>query len=147
MFFKADIKDIKSLNHLMMESEGYWGFDDDYLKAFKESYHLTADFIKKHLCYYLVEDNIIQGFYGVNLNAHELEYLYVMPSRIGTGMGQRLWQHMLSECSRYKINEITFVTSPEAKGFYEKQGAYVIAWIESKVKPGRVIPKLKYVLS
>lgn len=146
MFLKAKEEDLKVLNQLMIASEGYWGFDAKYLENFKKQYAIDGAYIRNHWCYILKEDNVIKGFYGFSFHSNELEYLYVLPDCMGQGIGRRLWQHMLMICHEAHIKEIFFVTSKAATGFYEKLGGQIIGIVESKVKPGRMIPKFKYIL-
>jgi N-acetylglutamate synthase-like GNAT family acetyltransferase len=53
-------------------------------------------------------------------------------------------EHMKNYCKKIGLKEIFAVTSPQAKEFYEKMGAIQVAEVESLLKKGRIIPKLKF---
>jgi ribosomal protein S18 acetylase RimI-like enzyme len=55
-----------------------------------------------------------------------------------------LWDHCIRYCEDNGIDRITLVTSPQAVGFYTKQGAVQVGEAESLVRKGRIIPKLVY---
>jgi len=54
-----------------------------------------------------------------------------------------MWNHLVNYCKEHNINNCTLVTSPQAKGFYDKMGAIQIGEVESILKKGRKIPILK----
>lgn len=54
---------------------------------------------------------------------------------------------MVSYCKENSIDRIVLVTSPQAVGFYTKQGAVQVGEAESLVRKGRMVPKLIQTLS
>jgi hypothetical protein len=49
---------------------------------------------------------------------------------------------MIGECKEKDIKKVEFVTSSEAKDFYVKMGAKVIAYVNSDIIKVKKIPKL-----
>ena len=133
------------LNRIAIESEAFWGYDSDFMDKFKVSYQVTEEFIRKNPTFILYECHKIIGFYSLLINPQEstIEYFYIQPEYIGKGYGKKMWNHLANYCKAHNINELTLVTSPQAKEFYEKMGAIQIGEVESILKKDRLIPLLK----
>ena len=142
----AELFEAGILTDLASKSEAYWGYDSDFMKKFGEVYKVTEDFLCKNTTFIISENDAIIGFYSVSTGEEEcsLEYFYIDPRNIGKGYGRILCEHMMEYCKKLGIKEIFAVTSPQAKEFYEKMGAVQVAEVESLLKKGRVIPKLKF---
>ena len=136
------------LTELAVRSEAYWGYDETFLNDFRTFYAINAEFISENPTYVYLWEDQITAFYSLVLKGRfcDLEYFYVHPDFIGKGIGTALWKHMLKQCSLLEIEVITLVTSPEAKGFYEKMGAAHSGNIASFVKQDKMVPKLYYKL-
>ena len=133
------------LSRIAIESEAYWGYDSDYMDKFKVNYGVTEEFIRNNPTFIFYENNTIIGFYALSIKPEEnsIEYFYIEPQYIGKGYGKKMWNHLENYCKGHKLKEFTLVTSPQAKEFYEKMGAILIGEVESTLKEGRRIPKLK----
>ena len=137
------------LNRIAVESESYWGYDSDFMNEFKVIYQVTENFIRKNPTFILYENDKIIGFYSLSIKPEEntIEYFYIEPECIGKGYGEKMWKHLVTYCKSHNIKDFILVTSPQAKGFYEKMGAVQIGEVESTLKKGRIIPKLKCTLA
>ncbi len=144
---KALASEADILTKIAIDSEAYWGYDSEYMAAFKREYSVTKDFIANNPTYVLEKEEVI-GFYGIiiNENKADLEYLFIQPNYIGSGYGKLLWQHMIKTCRALGIVELTMVTSPQAKDFYLKMGCTEAGKVSSLIGNGRIIPKLSYLL-
>ncbi|WP_081743192.1 GNAT family N-acetyltransferase [Acetivibrio clariflavus] len=142
----AEKNDVEELNRVAYESEAYWGYDLEYMKRFEEIYRITEDYIIANPTFVFLETNRIIGFYSllVHDNKPELELFYIKPQYIGKGYGKEMWNHLIDYCKRMDIKFFYLVTSPQAKGFYEKMGAVVIDEVDSLLREGRKIPRLKF---
>lgn len=145
----AEGNEANELNRIAIVSESYWGYDSDFMDKFKIIYQVTEEFIKRNQTFILYEDDRIIGFYSISNKpeGNEIEYFYIEPQCIGKGYGKRMWDHLVNYCKGHNIKDFTLVTSPQAKVFYEKMGAIYIGEVESTLKKGREIPKLKCNLS
>lgn len=143
---KAQACEADILTDIAVRSESYWGFDPDFMSNFKSIYRVTEKFINKNPTFVIEENDRIIGFYGVSNcgSDTELEYLYVGPEHIGKGIGKLMWNHLIVHCKDNSIDRITFVTSPQAVGFYTKQGAVQVGEVESLVRKGRMVPRFIY---
>lgn len=138
--------DVDELNRIAYESEAYWGYDMEYMKRFEGVYRVTEDYIITNPTFVFIESNLIIGFYSLLVHDEkaELELFYIKPQYIGKGYGKEMWNHLIDYCKRMDIKFFYLVTSPQAKGFYEKMGAVVIDEVDSLLREGRKIPRLKF---
>ena len=145
----AEVNKASELNRIAIESESYWGYDSDFMNEFKVMYQITEEFIRKNPIFILCENDRIIGFYSLSIKEEEntIEYFYIEPQSIGNGYGKKMWNHLANYCKENNIKEFSLVTSPQAKAFYEKMGAVQIDEVESILKKGRKIPKLKCTLA
>lgn len=144
---RADPKENKVLTELAVSSEAYWGYDKKFLDAFRSIYGLSEDYIMNHPTFVLEEGEIL-GFYNLieDDEGVSLEYFYIDPAFIRKGYGSHLWEHLVEFCKNRGILELQFVSSPEARKFYETMGAVVSGETYSKVSADRRILKWKFIV-
>lgn len=145
---RAEVKENKELTELAVMSEAYWGYDKRSLDAYRQIYSLTEDYIRNHPTFVMEDDGKLAGFYSIIESDDEvtLEYFYLDPAYIGRGLGRELWDHLLEFCRSRGILELVFVSSKEAKAFYERMGAVNTGEVNSLVLKDRRILKWKMII-
>lgn len=148
-FRKALIDEADALSALAFRSEAFWGYDSSFMAKFEEIYRLTPETISMNTSEVMLYENRVVGFYlyVIGPEAVELEYFYVEPGCIGQGFGRALWKRLIQNMKAHQIDHFSFVTSPQAVGFYEKMGAFVVGEMVSQLVTGRMVPKLEYTCS
>lgn len=143
---RAIEEDSYVLTQLAIDSEGTWGFEPAFMALFRRTYRITKNFIVGNLVYKMLIDDKLIGFFGIVKEDYisTLDYFYIAPDYIGKGYGKKMWQFMREVCIENHINQIEFVTSPEAGSFYNACGAVNTDIVESLVIKGRMIPKFRY---
>ncbi|MFR1709392.1 MAG: GNAT family N-acetyltransferase [Clostridium sp.] len=143
---RAKVGDANILTNIAINSEAYWGYDEDYMESFKDTYRVSENYISNYPTFLMEDDKEVVGFYGILMNEGEteLEYFFIDPRYIRKGYGKLLWQHVIETARSLNIKAFEIITSPEAIGFYTKLGALKIGEVESLVKVGRKIPRLIY---
>ncbi|MBS5822728.1 MAG: GNAT family N-acetyltransferase [Clostridium argentinense] len=143
---RAKVDEYEILTDIAIKSEGYWGYDSDYMDKFKSIYNVSEEFIKNNPTVLIEEDNSVIGFYGLICkdNGTSLEYFFIEPKYIGKGYGKLLWNYLVNHCKNLGIEAFEIVTSLQAKEFYVKMGAIPCGEVESLLKKGRIIPQLIY---
>lgn len=139
---EADLPELRSIAH---DSEAYWGCGQDFMDKFDRVFNITGDFIVDNAVYTGRIGGKIVAFWGLKkmgLTA-ELEYFYVSRDCIGMGLGKCLWYSLITWCIGKQVKKLTFVTSEQAVGFYEKMGARRCGEAVSEID-GRLIPRLIY---
>ena len=145
-FRKAESSDSIALTELAIFSEAHWGYDKEFLDQFYDLYKVSEEYIENNPVYILYSDEENIGFFGLlpSDDVAILEHLFISPRFIGKGFGKMIWDYMLQVCKKLEISEIEFVTSPQAKDFYLKQGASFIEEVDSLVIKNRKVPKFAY---
>ncbi|WP_346928735.1 GNAT family N-acetyltransferase [Clostridium sp.] len=143
---RAKVGEASILTNIAINSEAYWGYDEEYMESFKNTYGVSENYISNYPTFLMEDNQIIVGFYSIlmNVGETELEYFFINPDYIGKGYGKLLWKHVIENAKGLNIKELEIVTSPEAIDFYIKMGAVKVGEVESLVKVGRKIPRLIY---
>lgn len=143
------LNEVDILNDLAIESEAFWGEDENYMTLFKENYLVTESMIKKDYVFLLEEESEIIGFFAIiaRKKIPELHMFYIKKSYMGKGYGKLLWSKMLTVCKDYGIKKITLVASHDVERFYEKLGSKAIEKIDSSLKVGRIVTRYEYVIN
>lgn len=141
----ATEEDLDNLNQLAYFSEAHWGESAEFLTRFKEAYAIDYKYLAKHHVVLMEESGSLLGFYAIKNveRLWELDFFYISAALIGYGYGKIMWDHLIQKCIDLGILSFEFVTSPEAEAFYLKMGAARIGMVESSLKAGKMIPKLK----
>jgi GNAT superfamily N-acetyltransferase len=145
---RARIEDAPGLTALTMRSKAYWGYDERFMAA------ATADLTFKPAMYlpdfhvYILENNTEWvGFCGLipeNDERVELYDLFVEPKYIGKGYGKQLWDHAVRVAAGLGFRALVLTADPNARPFYERQGAVFIRERPSPVPGDRTNPLMEY---
>ena len=83
------------------------------------------------------------GFYALSGAAPvmELEHCWVLPARIGRGVGARLLAHATATCRAARASTLRIASDPFAVGFYRALGARPVGTVPSTPR-GRTLPLL-----
>jgi ribosomal protein S18 acetylase RimI-like enzyme len=134
------------LTEVALRSKGHWGYDQEFLDACRaELTFRPEDAVTRRI---VVADSPsgIVGFYSIDGEPPdgELGNLWIVPERIGTGLGRRLWQHAASSASEAGYTSLLIEADPNAVGFYEAMGADRIGEAPSGSVTGRTLPLLRF---
>ena len=93
--------------------------------------------------YCAVEGARIVGFYALSGRGptRELEHMWVVPERIGAGLGRQLLAHARATARADGARTLRIAADPYAVGFYVKAGARLVGAIASAPR-GRTLPLL-----
>jgi len=127
------------LSALAERSEAHCGYGGAFMARYRELYRITPEWLAGSTTFVAEEGGVPVGFYALapGPDGLELEYLYVEPGRIGTGLGRILWQHLTGQCRRLGVRELHLVCADPPKAFYLRMGALVVAEAASRVLPER----------
>lgn len=137
-----------ALSQLALRSKAYWGYDSAFVEDCRAALTLTPTEIASTAVYALEEDGAVVGFYGLRPldEGVELAYLFVDADLIGCGRGRRLWRHAVETARELGYQFMLVESDPHAEGFYLAMGAERIGERRSPVRPGRLLPLLRYAL-
>ncbi|MEM9605318.1 MAG: GNAT family N-acetyltransferase [Pseudomonadota bacterium] len=144
--------DAALLTAIAFDAKAVWGYTDAQMAAFRAELTVTADDIRSPQSLYRVCEvaGAVVGFHAVSPLSHaevELDALFVLPARIGTGVGRCLMADVVSLAQRRGYTSVCIQSDPNAEGFYRAVGAVRVGERESDSVPGRLLPLLRLALS
>ena len=141
----AVVSDAKTLTVIALKSKSYWGYSEEQLNSWKHDLTVSEKMIQEMIVYKFISDAKIVGFYILNQPKEkriELEFLFVLPSFIGKGIGNQLVQHAFEKAKSLKCNQVILLADPHAVPFYESKGFVLIGKKESSIA-GRFLPLMQ----
>lgn len=133
-----------ALSDLAVRSKAYWGYDGAFMAACRDELRVTAAHIDGPLGVWVIEvEGVAHGFHGLEVlggGRAELEFLFVDPEAIGTGLGRRLMEHAIAVARDAGMTELIIQGDPNAAAFYRSAGAVEIGRRPSASIPGRQLP-------
>ncbi|MFB9830721.1 GNAT family N-acetyltransferase [Actinoallomurus acaciae] len=134
------------LSELALRSKACWGCDKDFLESVRTELTFQADDVRtRRLIVAELADRVV-GFAGLDAEPPEGELgnLWVEPESIGTGVGRRLWEHVVEQARTAGFQTLLIEADPHAEGFYLAMGAQRIGTTPSGSIPGRQLPLLRF---
>ncbi|WP_070971168.1 GNAT family N-acetyltransferase [Vibrio sonorensis] len=145
---EANVTDISDMNEVIVAAKKHWGYSQDQLALWLPDLLVNENTLKERQFWLLVDNSAIIGVSSVSQQTeeeYELEDCWVLPSQIGTGAGKHLFAHVVNWLQNRNAKNLTIVSDPSARGFYEHMGAELIR-MKPSVPKGRVIPVLNLAL-
>lgn len=107
------------------------------------------DFVRRQ--FWVAEDGngMMLGFAGlwpVENGLAEVDPIYVDPPYKGTGVGQALWEQLVTQARADRAAKLGLDSDPHAVGFYNRMGCRVVGEAPSGSIPGRMLPRMEKVL-
>jgi GNAT superfamily N-acetyltransferase len=139
--------DADVLSRLAQSSKAHWGYDAAFLESAAADLTVAPAFIAAQHVYLLEDEGVAIAFYSLmpTTDATSVEHFFVAPHAIGTGVGARLFRHLVETATALGVKRLHIGSDPNAEGFYLRQGARRIGTVASIV-PGRVLPLLEFEL-
>lgn len=134
------------LTEVALRSKGYWGYDEELLDAWRAELTFRPEDVVTRRIVVADSSSGIVGFYSIDGQPPrgELGNLWIIPERIGTGLGRRLWHHAVASATEARYTSLLIEADPNAVGFYEAMGADRIGDVPSGSVPGRTLPLLTF---
>lgn len=146
---KAQINDHFTLSKITYLGKAFWGYDKQLLDKWKEDLTITPDYIIKNNVFKLISDGKIIGFYSflkLENNILKLDFLFILPEYIGSGIGKLLMTDFIDKAKNLNIEKIILDADPNAEKFYKKFGFQTYNKLESSVK-NRFLPQMELILN
>lgn len=143
----AHISDIDAINHLMLMSKAFWGYDDKFLDRFMDIIGIKENYLRNNTIKLVYLNNQFIGFYNFIIHkdgSFELDNFFLHSDFIGKGFGRKMWEHCCNDARQLGINEFIVWSDPHAENFYIKMGCQKIGERKSPMMPNRYPPVLKY---
>ena len=122
VFRRAAVPDLAALNALVQASRAYEG----RYRPMLDGYRITSAQAARDLIV-LAQDGeggAPRGVYSLIVAGEpELDLMFVADAAQGTGLGARLFAHMVCEAQARGIAAVKIVSHPPSAGFYARMGA------------------------
>ncbi len=140
---KARLRDIEELTRVAHAAKRYWGYPEKLIRLWKADLTVTPEAVASDPVYCAVRAGKIAGFYALSRSREtcEVEHLWVDPRCIGTGVGRRLFAHLLKRVREMKVTRLKIASDPNAEGFYLRMGAQRVGSVAARPR-GRRLPLL-----
>jgi GNAT superfamily N-acetyltransferase len=143
---RAKPEEAAFLTALALRSKAHWGYDAEFMAGAARELILSSESIGRDEVWVIeTSDGTVLGYYRVLRGEPPvLEDLWVEPHRIGTGLGRILWEHAVGVARSTGASYMDLVADPNAVGFYERMGAVHLGEIASAIRPGRMLPRMRF---
>lgn len=122
---RAEAGDAGVLTRISFAAKRHWGYPQRWIEGWREALTITPEFVRGNEVHVAVVDGEPAGFYAlVGKGAEvEVEHLWVLPERIGTGVGRAFFDHAMRRAAALGAGSVRIEADPNAEGFYRRMGA------------------------
>jgi GNAT superfamily N-acetyltransferase len=120
----ADPKLAPRLKQIAVAAKGYWGYADEWMARWASLLDFPLAYVHDNEVYVALDNGEIIGFYALVPYGDlcVLDHLWVVPERIGTGIGRMLFTHALGRAAALGAKQLEWEADPHAVGFYQRMG-------------------------
>ena len=134
------------LSAIARASKAYWPYPAEQIKAWLPDLTISAEQIAAHPSFVAAIEGIVAGFYQLQVgqDAWVLEHLWVLPDRMGKGIGRALLRHATLLAIEGGARRIRIDADPHAEPFYRACGADIVDVKPAPIPgmPERVRPQM-----
>jgi len=136
------------LTELCMRSKALWGYDAAFMEEVRQQLTLTPDYIRRHPVFVADRKGTALGVYALADEGDfvDLDFMFIEPGHVRTGIGQALWPHLLAQARRFGHSRMRIIADPYAVPFYESMGAVHCGEEPNVLIRGRMLPVLEVML-
>ncbi|MEO1018028.1 MAG: GNAT family N-acetyltransferase [Pseudomonadota bacterium] len=134
---------------LCFRSKAHWGYDADFMEQCREILKLDPRLVAAGLAQIATIRDQLCGVVEVSAvrKRAELELIFVDPAWMNHGVGRLLYDWAKVTAEAQGCTELHILSDPNARGFYEQQGAKFLRWAASDAIAGRMLPRLVHDLT
>ena len=132
------------LSEISLAAKKYWDYPEPFFEHWNDDLKISPEFISNNNVWVAVHNNEILGFTAISIKdaVAELEHMWVTPEYMKKGIGKTLMKTVIEYCEDAGMESLRIESDPNARVFYEKMGARLVGYVESKPAP-RKLPVLK----
>jgi len=140
---RARPTDAARLTRIAHAAKRHWGYPERWIRSWRDDLTVTPEDIARRAVYCAVRRRAVVGFYGLSAerDVPEIDHFWVHPGHIGTGVGRRLFSHLVRRVRSTRATRIRIASDPNAAGFYRRMGARRVGRVSSTPR-GRYLPLL-----
>ena len=113
------------MSRIAFAAKGHWGYPGRWMERWRGNLRVSPGFVRDNEVYVAIAGEEAVGFYALagGERGLDLEHLWVVPARIGTGLGRRLFEHAMRRATELGARSVVIESDPNAEGFYRRMGA------------------------
>ena len=122
---RAGRDDAGVLSLIAYAAKRHWGYPERWMERWREGLTISPEFVEGNEVYAALVEGEPVGFYALvgEECRMELEHLWVLPERMGTGVGRALLEHAAGRAADLGAETLGIEADPNAEGFYRRMGA------------------------
>ncbi len=115
----------EALTRISFAAKRHWGYPESWIERWQQTLTVTPEFVRLNEVHAAMLDKEIGGFYALVGEGREiaLEHLWVLPERMGAGVGRALFDHAVRRAASKDAEILSIESDPNAEGFYRRMGA------------------------
>jgi GNAT superfamily N-acetyltransferase len=144
MIRRAVANDAAALTAIAHAAKRHWKYPEAWIALWQRDLTVSPEFIERYPVHAAVEADVLVGFYALTFASAdcELEHFWVVPARMGTGIGRMLFEHAVERCRAIGAGRLWISADPNAEAFYRRLGARRVGDVPS-TPAGRTLPRLE----
>ena len=117
--------DAGALSRVALAAKGHWGYPEGWMERWRDALTVAPDFVERNEVWMAVAGDGPAGFYALVGRGRVvgLEHLWVLPAKMGTGVGWLLFDHAIGRAADQGAEAVEIEADPNAEGFYLRMGA------------------------
>ena len=128
-FRTAGAEDATILGQVAVAAKSHWGYPPEWIELWRRDLEPTPEDIERDHFVLCEQESEVLGFVSISNRAGEppeLEGLWVRPEWMRRGIGRALLLKTVDWCRDQGIGELMIISDPNARPFYEAQGAVLV---------------------
>jgi len=141
---RAREAEAEQLSGISFAAKKYWNYPESFFEQWTDALKISPEFIAGNNVWVAVRNDEICGFAAISIRetVADLEHMWVVPKYIKQGIGKHLMKTVIEYCEDAGMESLRIESDPHARVFYEKMGARLVGYVDSKPKP-RKLPVLR----
>ncbi len=142
---RARPADATGLSRLAYDSKASWGYGEAFMEACRAELTVSGADLKAHYAFVVARGDAPLGFYMLKMEGScaEVWDFFMVAEAMGSGLGGRLWRHLVATARRCGAVCLGVESDPNAESFYRKMGLRHCGEAPSLSIPGRMLTRLE----
>jgi ribosomal protein S18 acetylase RimI-like enzyme len=122
---RAEPSQAGALTRIAFAAKRHWRYPEGWIELWAPALTILPGFVGENEVWVAMAGEQEIAFYALSGEGAEasLEHLWVLPERMGRGVGARLFSHAVSRSRERGFSLLLIESDPNAQGFYERMGA------------------------
>ena len=132
---RAQPADAPILSSIAWAAKAHWGYPSNWMEQWRDQLTITPEFVAANETFAALVPGQMPAFYALleTAETQRLKHLWVLPERIGQGIGRSPFTHAVERATLRGARSLTIEAGPHAEPFYRHLGAVQIGMIASEI--------------